>query len=66
MCQSKKKQFSSPHLFTGQIIEGKRMSEGRKMLSGFSAGGDFKVANMMDILRNEESGICRGKGETKN
>lgn len=33
---------------------------GEKLLAKFSEGGDFALTNMFDVLRDKESGICRG------
>lgn len=57
--------FDFAEIFTpGKLCEGKRLREGRRMLNDFSADGDFRVANMMEILRNKNSEICRGNGTT--
>jgi len=55
--------FDFADIFTeGKLSEGKRLREGKRMLGEYSKNNDFRVANMMQILRNKESDICRGKG----
>jgi len=55
--------FDFAQIFTtGGVSEGKRLREGRKLLAKFSENNKFRVSNMMQILRDKESEICRGKG----
>lgn len=46
----------------GALEQGERLTEGKRLLEKFSEDRNFNVLNMMEVLRNKESGICMGEG----
>lgn len=56
--------FNFSHIFSGERKPGsERYNSGKALLEKLTASNNFKEMDMFNILRDKESGICRGTSE---